>query len=309
VTVDSCSFTGHATGIAIASTGSCTGVTVRNCVIILTGGTPGNFGIKLGSGNPTDVTISRCTVAGADARANRVEYGITDAGGHGVGTIIEYCDISNCRVAINTGRGIVRECYMHDFGWAFGDHIDGVFVPTTQGPVLIQHNTILMQTTQTSPVPCLGNAILDVTIDSNLIAGGGYGIYAAGQPMTRTGCALTASSTAVTSASVMSGDVNAYVTDTTNPGNIAPGTFVAASPAPVQGASFTLSQPALGTSTDTLVMHGGNGTVVTNNRFSTMFFPLVGEFGPVDAWDPAGLGNTWTGNVIHDTGAVIPEPS
>jgi len=48
---------------------------------------------------------------------------------------------------------------------------------------------------------------------------------------------------------------------------------------------------------------GGPGATrvrVTNNRFTTAIFPKGGFHGPVAAWNAAGAGNVWTGNVWAD---------
>ncbi|WP_448074214.1 hypothetical protein [Georgenia yuyongxinii] len=45
--------------------------------------------------------------------------------------------------------------------------------------------------------------------------------------------------------------------------------------------------------------------VIRNNRISQMYFPRGGSFGPVTAFNPAGSGNTWTGNVWDETGATV----
>jgi hypothetical protein len=52
----------------------------------------------------------------------------------------------------------------------------------------------------------------------------------------------------------------------------------------------------------------GNATsdiVVTGNRFSTLYYPNSGAFGPVAYYDATGPGNTWTGNTSDATGNTI----
>ncbi len=53
---------------------------------------------------------------------------------------------------------------------------------------------------------------------------------------------------------------------------------------------------------------GGQPThhiVITNNRFSRIYFPNSGGYGPVAAFDPRGRGNLWSGNVWDDTGLPV----
>jgi uncharacterized protein DUF4082 len=44
---------------------------------------------------------------------------------------------------------------------------------------------------------------------------------------------------------------------------------------------------------------------ITNNRFSKLYFPHGGYFGPVTAFDQHGSGNVWSGNVWDDSGAPV----
>jgi hypothetical protein len=62
-------------------------------------------------------------------------------------------------------------------------------------------------------------------------------------------------------------------------------------------------------------IYGGNrngsppatGIQITNNRFSTIYYPKCGYYGPV-AYFTLGGGNTWAGNVWDDTGQTVPAP-
>lgn len=61
-------------------------------------------------------------------------------------------------------------------------------------------------------------------------------------------------------------------------------------------------------------LYGGEGSQgqssnikVTNNQFSTMYFPKGGAYGPVAYFDNAAPGNTWSGNVWSN-GQTVPEP-
>jgi hypothetical protein len=56
-------------------------------------------------------------------------------------------------------------------------------------------------------------------------------------------------------------------------------------------------------------VHGGgtsgNNITVTGNRFSQAYSATSGASGPVTAFEYTTGSNTWSGNVIHDTGAPV----
>jgi hypothetical protein len=48
--------------------------------------------------------------------------------------------------------------------------------------------------------------------------------------------------------------------------------------------------------------------VITGNRVSTVYYPTGGAFGPAAYFNPAGTGNTWSGNTWDNSGQTIPPP-
>ncbi len=48
--------------------------------------------------------------------------------------------------------------------------------------------------------------------------------------------------------------------------------------------------------------------VIENNRFSRLFFPDGGTFGPATSFDGTGEGNIWSGNIWDDTGEPVSTP-
>ncbi len=46
--------------------------------------------------------------------------------------------------------------------------------------------------------------------------------------------------------------------------------------------------------------------IIKDNRFSQLYYPKAGLYGPVAYFDPTGTGNTWSGNVWDTTGQAIP---
>jgi hypothetical protein len=48
--------------------------------------------------------------------------------------------------------------------------------------------------------------------------------------------------------------------------------------------------------------------VIKNNRFSQVYYPKSGQYGPVAYFDTRGSGNTWTGNIWDSTGRAVTTP-
>ena len=53
---------------------------------------------------------------------------------------------------------------------------------------------------------------------------------------------------------------------------------------------------------------GANGIQVTDNVFSTEYFPGAGVYGPVAYWNAGGRGNVWSGNRMSDGTVLAPPP-
>ncbi len=56
------------------------------------------------------------------------------------------------------------------------------------------------------------------------------------------------------------------------------------------------------------VQGASSNITITNNRFSNLYYPQSGQFGPVGYFTSSGQGNTWSGNVWDSTGQTIPSP-
>ncbi len=48
--------------------------------------------------------------------------------------------------------------------------------------------------------------------------------------------------------------------------------------------------------------------VIKNNRFSKIYYPKSGQYGPVAYFDTRGDGNAWTGNIWDTTGRPVSAP-
>src|ERR1039457_695106 len=279
INASGCSVTGCSIppggGIAVANASPATGTLISNCAITQIAGTLG--GIRLGSGPPnlaTDTTIQDCTVSGVDGGASRAGYCINDNSAYAAGVLVLRCNLFNMRVGVNlTGApginitgGIIQDCYLHDFGYISGDHTDGVTNGgTNNGNLSILHNTMLMQLSQTSPLTFGGANFLlaNVTIDSNLLAGGGYCIYAGTQGQgasdNDTGCG-TNGTTTVTDSNAAAADFSKVLTNTSTANIPAFTTIIAVNPT----VGYTLSASATGGTTT-----GQNFTVAGNTRTDT----------------------------------------
>ena len=160
-----------------------TGVTVENCVITPAGGDP-NFGISCR--HTSGALILNCTISGNNAGNGRVSYAISSIDGDDAGLTVQACNVFWHRIGINTPTSVaytVRDCYFHDQGFIGGDHSETTTCGNGTGPGLFYHNTMLNSLDQTT---CLniGNtagSCSSFTAENNLLAGGVYCVYGAGQ--------------------------------------------------------------------------------------------------------------------------------
>lgn len=201
-------------------------VTIKNVEVI--SGVSGSFCIFIESGI-SGTLIEDSTIHGQDSGNNSVEYAIRDWGN---GTKVLRVNMYWCTECIQSGGATVQDSYIHDIatikGAHYEDFYDGGGAP---GGLNLQHNTLFNQQSQTAVMYSAADSgpVQNLTINNNLIAGGGYSIY------------------------------------------------------------------------------GGNGTgiKITNNRFSTIFFPKVGQYGVAAYFDSSASGNIASGNVEDDTGASL----
>ena len=72
--------------------------------------------------------------------------------------------------------------YIHNPGYIAGDHTNGVVTNGGTGPMVIENNTIFNSLGQTDAISLdaatSGLPVANKTIENNLLAGGGYAIYA-----------------------------------------------------------------------------------------------------------------------------------
>ena len=121
---------------------------------------------------------------------------------------------------------------------------------------------------------------------------------------TDTGYGGSSNSATVTDTRATPGDIGATIMNTTTPASIpAFTTIYAVNP----GVGYTLSAATTGGTLtgQTFTLRYTQNIVVTNNRFSLMFFPAGGNDGFVTGFDYNVISNVWVNNVIHDTGVIV----
>jgi len=207
-------------------------VTIKNSQIIQPGE---SFGISLRHAART--VVQNTEVFSPDGGINRLLVGIKDIYGDSTDTQILRSNIWHTSTGVQIDSGLVQDNYIHDMGYKDGDHLNGTTSNGGTSLLTLRHNTVLNQFGQTDAISLFEDFGVQANrvIDNNLLAGGGYTVYA-GQ----------------------------------NAGG-----------------------PA------------ATGIVVTNNRFSRLYYPQGGYYGPVAAWNPTGSGNTWTGNTWDDTNTTL----
>jgi hypothetical protein len=148
-------------------------VTIKNSRVI----TAGEWGIIQRQG------AKGLVVRDSEIRGNgkdRLQQAIANQGGN---ITILRNDLSNISDAVSTSSGLIEDNYLHDPAYFDGDHTD--MIQATSGPppgqrLVIRHNTVINTLDQTSAVALFQDFGVqhDAVIENNLLAGGGYSLYA-----------------------------------------------------------------------------------------------------------------------------------
>ena len=163
-------------------------VTVKNVQVV----TGGNFGISLK--HTKGVTIENSTVSGTNATSGRVAYAIDDVYADSTGMTIKANNISAFRTGIQISTGLAQGNYLHDPGFAPGDHTNGFYVNGGTQPLTISGNTIFDSLGQTDAInldagtPGPSAPVANKSVTNNFLAGGSYTIYggaASGSPTSK----------------------------------------------------------------------------------------------------------------------------
>lgn len=195
--------------------------TVTNTRVLVSGESWG-----IGLQHATNPVISNNEI-GIVGGTPRLMVGIKDIYGDSTGIQVLRNNIANTGTGIQVFEGLIADNYVHDMGYASGDHVNGTTSNGSTTMMTIRHNTIFNKFDQTDAISLFQDFGLEANrlITDNLVAGGGYSIYGG------------------------SGS---------------------------KGTSFNIR--------------------ITNNRFSTLYYPNGGYWGPMTAFDKGGSGNVASGN-------------
>ena len=143
-------------------------VTLENCKI-----TSGGWSVVQIAKGVTGTTIQNCEINGVGT-GNEGSCGIS-----GQGTFIGN-NIYNVENGINvTGSSVIENNYIHNLKASGAPHYDGIQIDGGVSNVSIIHNTVLNDYGQTAAI-MIDNyfgPISNITVDNNLLSGGGYTIY------------------------------------------------------------------------------------------------------------------------------------
>lgn len=151
-------------------------VTIRDVKII----TSGQSAMGIALRHVQDVTIEHSTIAGTNTGSGRLMVGVKDVYGDAQGTKILDNNIFQASTGVQIYQGLIQGNYIHHLGMTSSDHVNGVTTNGDTRPLAIRHNTIFDSFAQTDAIGLFQDfgVVANVTIDDNLLAGGGYSIYA-----------------------------------------------------------------------------------------------------------------------------------
>jgi hypothetical protein len=154
-------------------------VTISGVKVVNTGSS--SFGISLR--HTSNVTIENSTISGANSSSGRLMVGVKDIYGDDTGTSVLANNIYYASTGVQLSAGLIQDNYIHNMGYITGDHLNGTTSGGGTSQLTIQHNTIFNNFGQTDAISLFqdfgqqGNRL----ITDNLLAGGGYTIYAGGK--------------------------------------------------------------------------------------------------------------------------------
>jgi hypothetical protein len=151
-------------------------VTLNNVSITVSGGGD-SYGVDLR--HTANVTIQHSSIQGTNTTTGRLGEGIKDIYGDATGTKVQYNDIQKTDTAVQVFQGTIQGNYIHNLGMISTDHVNGITTNGNTQPLLIQNNTILNKFGQTDAIGLFQDfdVVSNVTINHNLLAGGGYSVY------------------------------------------------------------------------------------------------------------------------------------
>ena len=150
-------------------------VTINDVQVVASGAS--SMGISLR--HTSNVTIENSTIAGVDAASGRLMVGVKDVYGDATGTQVLDNNIYQATTGVQIYQGLIQGNYIHGLGMVAGDHVNGITTNGDTKQLTIQGNTILNPFNQTDAIGLFQDfgVVANVTINNNLLGGGGYVIY------------------------------------------------------------------------------------------------------------------------------------
>ncbi|MEP6797342.1 MAG: hypothetical protein ABI890_04300, partial [Lapillicoccus sp.] len=150
-------------------------VTIRNVRNTASGESLGGFALR----HANNTLIEDVTIAPA-ASDPRLLVGIKDIYGDASETVIRRANLSGMSTGVQLDCGLLEDSYIHDLRMQSGDHVNGTTSNGGTSLLTIRHNTVFNSFSQTDAVSLFQDfgPQANRVIDNNLLAGGGYTIYA-----------------------------------------------------------------------------------------------------------------------------------
>lgn len=155
-------------------------VVIRNNRIEVTGD---GWGVALRTGD--NITIRRNDIFSPTQEGpQRLLVGIKDIYGTVSDVVVERNDIWHASTGIQMDSGTIRHNFVHASGFTSGDHTNGIMSTGGSDPLVIDHNTVFVPYEQTDAIGLFQDfgRQSNRRITRNLVAGGGYTIYAGANP-------------------------------------------------------------------------------------------------------------------------------
>jgi len=150
------------------------GVTIKDVRITVTGN---GFGVSLR--HTSNVTVENSDISSPYSDSRRLMVGVKDIYGDSTGTQVLGNNIWHTATGVQMGEGLIEDNYIHDVGYASGDHVNGITVNGSTTPLTMKHNTVFVNFPQTDAISLFEDFGVEANkvIENNLVAGGSYTIY------------------------------------------------------------------------------------------------------------------------------------
>jgi hypothetical protein len=153
-------------------------VTIEDDVITNTGD---DFGVSIRHGH--NVTVKDCDISSPYTDSRRLMVGVKDIYGDATDIRVIGNNISHTATGVQITAGLIADNYIHSMGFKSGDHTNGITVNGGTTPLTIRNNTVFVDLSQTDAISLFEDFGVEANklIKDNLVAGGGYSIYAGAQ--------------------------------------------------------------------------------------------------------------------------------